>query len=349
MPSPLTWNLPLQGSPIMNPYRVHHKAFTLVEVLVVIAIIGVLVGLLLPAVQQARESARRSSCQNNLKQQGLGFHSYNDAFRRLPPGWKRTKTSGDNEYEVNPAWGAYLLPFMEEVELANTLDVNAGIYADTFTTTKSGALSGATISWHICPSDPDNRWVVMERKGKAQFNGGFRQLTHKRTNYVGNSGSEQFPNNASNTGSLDLYNGALGQGNGLELKHFTDGLSSTVLLSERPAFFDGSHRGECLGASPFHVSGLNQTNHWTRGYVDVSFHARARINWDASTLYSGQYNLDCVRGVASHHQDGVNVVMTDGATRFISDDIGQDNVLGVGTLWDRLCSRNDGQPIGEGF
>lgn len=333
----------------MNPYRVHHKAFTLVEVLVVIAIIGVLVGLLLPAVQQARESARRSSCQNNLKQQGLGFHSYNDAYRRLPPGWKRTKTSGDVDYEVNPAWGAYILPFMEESELAGVLDVNNGVYADSFSTSKRNALTNANISWHICPSDPDSREMELEREGKAFFNGATRPLSHKRTNYVGNSGSEEFPNNASNTGSPDLYNGALGQGNGLQFAHFTDGLSSTVLLSERPAFFDGSHRGECLGASPFHVSGLNQTNHWTRGYVDVSFHARARINWDASTLYSGKYNLDCVRGVASHHKDGVNVVMTDGATRFISDDIGQDNVLGVGTLWDRLCSRNDGQPIGEGF
>lgn len=52
------------------------NAFTLVELLVVIAVIGILVGLLLPAVNLARSAARSAQCQSNLRQMGVGFHSY---------------------------------------------------------------------------------------------------------------------------------------------------------------------------------------------------------------------------------------------------------------------------------
>ena len=61
-------------------------AFTLIELLVVIAIIAVLVAILLPAIQQAREAARASQCRNNLKQYGIGLHSYHETFGQFAPG-----------------------------------------------------------------------------------------------------------------------------------------------------------------------------------------------------------------------------------------------------------------------
>jgi len=50
--------------------------FSLIEMLVVIFIITVLMALLLPAVGAARERARQTTCANNLKEIGKGFHIY---------------------------------------------------------------------------------------------------------------------------------------------------------------------------------------------------------------------------------------------------------------------------------
>jgi prepilin-type N-terminal cleavage/methylation domain-containing protein len=104
--------------------------FTLVELLVVIAIIGVLVALLLPAVQAARESARRMSCENNLKQMGLGIHNAHDVTLTLVP-----TTIAEGSAAVNagfPAiaepdgyamWAALLLPYIEQQSLFQLWDL----------------------------------------------------------------------------------------------------------------------------------------------------------------------------------------------------------------------------------
>src|SRR5271166_1477483 len=100
------------------------SAFTLIELLVVIAIIAILMGLLLPAVQKVREAASRIKCVNNLKQIGIACHAYHDATNGLPPGYTAGSSYFDGENDVSPgwAWGAYLLPYVEQGNLYRQID-----------------------------------------------------------------------------------------------------------------------------------------------------------------------------------------------------------------------------------
>ena len=104
-----------------SPRQLRRRAFTLIELLVVIAIIAVLIGLLLPAVQKVREAAARAASQNNLKQMGLAFHSFNDANGGLPPlyGWSPRPTTA-NGYSAGGSFGTaffHILPYVEQSNL----------------------------------------------------------------------------------------------------------------------------------------------------------------------------------------------------------------------------------------
>lgn len=65
-----------------------HKAggFTLIELLVVIGIITILAAMTVPAVQMARAAARDATCKNNLRQIGVGLHSYASNHERYCSG-----------------------------------------------------------------------------------------------------------------------------------------------------------------------------------------------------------------------------------------------------------------------
>jgi prepilin-type N-terminal cleavage/methylation domain-containing protein len=65
--------------------RCHHRAFTLVELLVVIGIIAILIGILLPSLRRAREAANKAACLSNLHQQALALQQYQNIHKGQLP------------------------------------------------------------------------------------------------------------------------------------------------------------------------------------------------------------------------------------------------------------------------
>jgi len=131
--------------------------FTLIELLVVVAILGVLMAMLLPAVQAARESARRSQCSNNLKQIGLGLHSCESQYKKLPSGGEGTN------FEASPPETIFdtvdlhspftrILPFIEKRDSYDKMNMK---YSSRDTRWPGNQVAAKNeISTYRCPTNP---------------------------------------------------------------------------------------------------------------------------------------------------------------------------------------------------
>ena len=186
----------------------HRRGFTLIELLVVIAIIAVLVAILLPAVQQARESARRSQCKNNLKQIGLALHNYHGSYAAFPPAICLPSDDG--------AWSAQvrLLPYLEQGTLYKQINFQQHY-------SSQPNVIRVRVATYLCPSEINDHQSIED-------------------------GLQQYPiNYGVNEGSWLVYdpnrptqpnNGAFGPNTRISTAGFTDGTSSTLMMSEVKAF-----------------------------------------------------------------------------------------------------------------
>lgn len=342
------------------------RGFTLIELLVVIAIIGILIALLLPAVQQAREAARRAQCKSNLKQLGIALHNYASAHSVFPPNLIPGGKPGSGGYigYFQGNWGvmAYLTPFLEQTAVYNLLNLESPTYANSgsawIIADSNNQLAAATlINLYLCPSD-------ISRKVSTAYGvtGGIGP-----TNYAASMGSGLDATGGVEHGSPYRSDGVFYADSSTRFRDITDGTSNTAAMSES-LIGEGA---ETTGAAP--GSEKKYYRNLAFGSLISDANCAAATTWNQSNerqfaWYSGEIrcasynhyygpnskNYDCVanatasegyiasgwKAARSNHTGGVNLLLCDGAVRFIGDSID-------GNLWRSLSTRSGGEVLGE--
>ncbi len=283
------------------------NGFTLVELLVVIAIIGILIGMLLPAVQMVRESARRITCGNNIRQFGLSMHNYESAQGHLPSGWS----------EDGFTWGIEILPHIEQQNLYQT--IQRGV------SWKSGAneLAAATlVPIARCPTSPiadhiDHNGVTDRVPADYRANIG--------SNVRGDSGPALADSVSARDGDL---NGVFWGCSQTKFSAVSDGLSNTILIAESrtdPKFKkDGNSSDHWFIGSP-NIDGFQCGDSSIGGgtgggdYSEVVGSGIVAMNARISdpSLHGALMEIS----LGSYHNGGMNVVLGDGSTHFITEDV----------------------------
>jgi prepilin-type N-terminal cleavage/methylation domain-containing protein len=273
--------------------RLVRRAFTLIELLVVIAIVAILMGLLLPAVQKVRESAARLQCENNLKQIGLACHAYHDALQGLPPGYQATQPYKDGATDTSPGWGwsAFLLPYLEQENLARQLNFTQPI--------ASSPGIQMVLKVYLCPTDvpPQLAFAILDATGTV--------LTYAApSSYAATCGPD-----ASDVADF-LGQGVFYRNSHTRLVEITDGTSQTVLVGER-AWVDSE--GIWAGAINGGTMRPGPRNRWQTAIAPAPCLVLAHNNWiNIKTDADG--GLD---DFSSYHVNGVNLLFGDGSVHFL--------------------------------
>jgi hypothetical protein len=291
----------------------------------------------------------------------VALHNYMDVHTRLPPSF--CITAGTTLSGNNGSWSIHgrILPYLDQGNAYSQIRLDLSWDAASNVATKVPVLRVPT---YQCPSDPAGSQLRVDAAGLP--------LTHPQT-YGFNFGTWLVWNPATGQGG----DGAFFPNSGLNTAAFTDGTSNTLAAAEVKSFTSYYRNTPDPGPTPpsstavvaGYASGAqfklgpntnDNTGHteWCDGRVhhegittvftpntfvryvhsdgrtyDVDYNSRQ----EGQSLTQPTYAAITAR---SHHTGLVHVLLMDGATRTVNDNVN----LGV---WRALGTRNGREPNGE--
>jgi len=317
----------------LTPNRKPRRGFTLIELLVVISIIVLLMSLIAPAIQSARRTARKLQCLNSMRNIGLAMQNFSSSNNgRLPSTYAQptvTNSAGQSG-TMNLSWAIQLLPSLDNAALLKNIKNDANNYvAGPPATLSFNAADRVAVEVFTCP----DHVTAFKVPGGLSYvvNSGFAQTGWGTAAFLNS------PNqiNWDGTGAALASNVAVSQATGviwpagyvssLEYVSSGDGTSTTILLSENlqaNTWDDYSYGGSGFGVKlPTPLgSGTVYPNAGAATSPPLLIDPvqaptainGSKINQNASTAAKG-----LAPRPSSLHVGGVNVIMCDGAGKFM--------------------------------
>lgn len=311
------------------------RGFTIVELLVTVAILAVLVGLLVPAMQAARASARRVACTNQIRQLIVATQNLHAANEQLPPlapadnapnslaQLNAITSPGPYRGRIGFTVFTWLLPHLEMAQLfdacATYSAANGGFTAESVTTPHS-----TPVPAYLCPDEPNPTGPRGYGRGLVDGWGG--PTWWGTSNYAANYYCFGRPAAGNVEGSNTFA-------------HFLDGLSTTVVYTERYANCTNT------GGYPVFTSLWCDASSYWRSVFCLNNLSRtpAGAGYPACAKFqtSPHWSRECdgSRPQSPHH-GGIGVALADGSVRFVAAEISDG-------VWAMLCDPRDQGIVGE--
>jgi len=192
-------------------------------------------------------------------------------------------------------WGAYILPYLEEIPLYQSMDFNKDFFD---APSGNRAAIGSSVKTFLCPSDPQGAELVFCCSGWTNGQNPFQNVGN--TDMAGVADTIDVTCDGTWPKHLVVANGVMAEREGTTVAMITDGLSKTFMLGE----VTGGGLGTYLG------------NYWASWNVKSTVYG---IN-DSSTIPGGGHWQGYLHsGFSSFHPRGCHFMLADGSVQFVSE------------------------------